>query len=70
MATHSSANQLVLAAIKRTQATSYDPDTGNYNQFWIADRNFNNRTALVIDPPDGRHPGAHRVGARPPADAA
>ena len=49
-------DQLVLAAIQRTQATSYDPTTGNYNQFWIADRDFNNRTSLVVDPPDGRIP--------------
>ncbi len=49
-------DQLVLAAIERTKANSYDPTTGNYNQFWIADRDFNNRTALVIDPPNGRIP--------------
>ena len=49
-------DQLVLAAIERTKAGSYDPTTGNYNQFWIADRDFNNRTSLVIDPPDGRIP--------------
>ena len=49
-------DQLVLAAIERTQATSYDPTTGNYNQFWIVDRTFSDRTALVIDPPDGRVP--------------
>ena len=33
-------DQLVLAAIERTKATSYDPTTGNYNHFWIADRYF------------------------------
>ena len=49
-------DQLVLAAIERTEAKSYDPTTGNYNQFWVADRNFNNRTSLVIDPPDGKVP--------------
>ena len=50
-------DQLILAAIERTQGKSYDPTTGNYNQFWIADRVFNtNRTSLVIDPPDGRIP--------------
>ena len=49
-------DQLVLAAIARTEATSYDPTTGNYNQFWIADREFNNRTSLVVDPPDGLIP--------------
>ena len=35
---------------------SYDPSTGNYNQFWMADREWDNRTSLVIDPPDGQFP--------------
>ena len=50
-------DQLILAAIERSEATSYDPSTGNYNQFWIADRVFNtNRTSLIVDPPDGLVP--------------
>ena len=49
-------DQLVLAAIQQTKAESYDPTTGNYNQFWIAERDFNTRTSLVVDPPDGRIP--------------
>ena len=49
-------DQLVLAAIAGIEATSYDPTTGNYNQFWIAERDFDNRTSLVVDPPDGRIP--------------
>ena len=49
-------DQLVLAAIEGVEATSYDPTTGNYNQFWIAERDFTNRTSLVVDPPDGRIP--------------
>ena len=36
--------------------TSYDPTTGNYNQFWMADREWDNRTSLIIDPPDGLFP--------------
>ena len=36
--------------------TSSDVTTGNYNQFWIADRDFDNRTSMVTDPPDGRVP--------------
>ena len=36
--------------------TSYDPTTGNYNQFWMADRDIDNRTSLVVDPPDGQIP--------------
>jgi hypothetical protein len=35
---------------------SYDPTTGNYNQFWMADREWDNRTSLIIDPPDGQLP--------------
>ena len=29
---------------------------GNYNQFWMVDRDFDNRTSLVVDPPTGRLP--------------
>src|SRR5215467_6389144 len=35
---------------------SSDVTTGNYNQFWIADRDFDNRTSLITDPADGRIP--------------
>ena len=30
--------------------------TGNYNQFWLIDRWFDNRTSLIVDPPSGRIP--------------
>jgi hypothetical protein len=36
--------------------TSSDASTGNYNQFWITDRDFDNRTSLITDPADGRLP--------------
>lgn len=29
---------------------------GNYNHFWLVNREFDNRTSLVVDPPDGRLP--------------
>ena len=49
-------DQLVLKAIERIKdADSYDT-TGNYNQFWIVDRDFDNRTSLVIEPSDGKIP--------------
>ena len=35
---------------------SYDPTTGNYNQFWMAEREWDNRTSLIVDPPDGQLP--------------
>ncbi len=30
--------------------------TGSYNQFWMIDRWFDNRTSLIVDPPNGRMP--------------
>ncbi len=49
---------LILAALDRvTKPGSYDPATGNYNQFWLVEREFEDRrTSLVVDPPDGRIP--------------
>jgi hypothetical protein len=35
---------------------SYDPTTGNYNHFWVVDREFDNRTSLIVDPPNGKKP--------------
>ena len=36
--------------------TSSDGGTGNYNQFWLVERDFDDRTSLIVDPPDGRLP--------------
>ncbi|MEE2793096.1 MAG: hypothetical protein VX453_15795 [Acidobacteriota bacterium] len=36
--------------------SSRDTTTGNYNQFWLVDREFDNRTSLIIEPTDGRLP--------------
>ena len=30
--------------------------TGNYNQFWMSDRDWDNRTSLITDPPNGQFP--------------
>jgi hypothetical protein len=35
---------------------SVDGRTGDYNQFWLPDRVFDNRTSLITDPADGRIP--------------
>jgi len=35
----------------------FDKDTGNYNSFWIVDRDWSDRrTSLITDPPNGRLP--------------
>ena len=45
----------ILAGIEKPG--SYDPATGNYNQFWVVDRDWHDRrTSIIIDPPDGRIP--------------
>ena len=45
--------QAVLNEAKDFESTD---TTGNYNQFWLIDRWFENRTSLIVDPPDGRIP--------------
>ena len=36
--------------------TSTDAGTGNYNQFWLVERDWDNRTSLIVNPPNGRLP--------------
>jgi len=50
--------QLVLNAktTGKFNQLSYDPTTGNYNQFWMSDREWDNRTSLITDPPNGQFP--------------
>ncbi len=36
--------------------SSTDTGTGNYNQFWMVERDWDNRTSLIVDPPNGRLP--------------
>jgi hypothetical protein len=39
-----------------TAPKSHDTETGNYNAFWLPARDFERRTSLIIDPPNGRIP--------------
>jgi hypothetical protein len=48
--------EAVLSDVKTYKPTSFDVATGNYNAFWLVEREFDNRTSLIIDPPDGRIP--------------
>jgi len=51
------ADELFTAALEgKTRFSSADTETGNYGQAWLSDRVFDNRTSLIIDPPDGRLP--------------
>jgi hypothetical protein len=59
--------------VKDPTLRPFDPDTGNYNSFWLVDRSVDNRTSLITDPPDGRlpprvpQPNAGRRGPAPGA---
>src|SRR5262245_18704123 len=51
------ADELFTAAIEgQTKFSSSDTQVGNYDQTWLSDRVWDNRTSLIIDPPDGRIP--------------
>ena len=51
------ADELFTAALEgKTKFSSADTQTGNYDQSWLSDRVWDNRTSLIIDPPDGRIP--------------
>jgi hypothetical protein len=48
--------EAVLLEVQRYKPTTFDVATGNYNAFWLVEREFDNRTSLITDPPDGRMP--------------
>jgi hypothetical protein len=51
------ADDFVTAAVEKgSEYRSFDQKTGNYNQFWIVEREFDNRTSLIVEPRDGRIP--------------
>jgi hypothetical protein len=50
-------DELIVDAVEGKQKPqSHDTQTGNYNAFWLPPREFERRTSLVIDPPNGRIP--------------
>ena len=50
--------QSVLANVNGTKSgfKSTDGGTGDYSSVWLVSRDWDNRTSLIIDPPDGRLP--------------
>ena len=50
-------DELVIDTLEgKGKAASHDTETGNYNGFWLPSRDVDNRTSLIVDPPDGRLP--------------
>ena len=49
-------DRLIQQALGNSTFQDFDEETGNYNAFWLVDRQLDNRTSLIIDPPNGRRP--------------
>ena len=51
-------DSFILAVLDHiAKPNSYDPGTGNYNQFWVVERDWHDRrTSLIVDPADGKIP--------------
>ncbi|MDP6377893.1 MAG: hypothetical protein QF921_13120 [Pseudomonadales bacterium] len=51
------------ALVGEDDPESYDPETGNYDDFWVVRRTFENRTSLIVDPANGKLPPLTEEGA-------
>src|SRR5689334_21926594 len=49
-------DSVFLAALRKNDGFTSTDTTGNYNHFWLVDREFDNRTSLISDPKDGKLP--------------
>ena len=49
-------DRLVRQALDADTPRTFDPITGNYNSFWLVERELDHRTSLVVQPADGRVP--------------
>jgi hypothetical protein len=47
---------LIQEILKDPDLRPFDADTGNYDSFWVVDRDWDNRRSLITDPADGRIP--------------
>jgi hypothetical protein len=58
--------QTVLANVTGTKSgfKSTDGTTGDYSSIWTVEREWDNRTSLITDPPDGRLPAMTTEGQR------
>ena len=49
-------DRLIRQALDANTPRTFDPITGNYNSFWLVERELDNRTSLVVYPEDGQIP--------------
>ena len=53
---HLMGDNLIRKALDPTDIPEVDKETGDYNAFWLVEREFDNRTSVIVDPPNGRIP--------------
>ena len=56
-------DRLIQQALGNAEFQDFDVVTGNYNAFWLVERHLDNRTSLIVDPPDGRIPALTEAAA-------
>ena len=49
-------DRLIQQALGDSEYQDFDVVTGNYNAFWLVERELDHRTSLIVDPADGRIP--------------
>ncbi len=49
-------DRLIQQALGNSEFQDFDAETGNYNAFWLVDRQLDNRTSLITAPANGRRP--------------
>ena len=61
-------DRLIQQALGDSEYQDFDVVTGNYNAFWLVERELDNRTSLIVDPPNGRMPPLTESGAEAAAE--
>ena len=56
-------DRLIQQALGNSEFQDFDVITGNYNAFWLVERHLDNRTSLIVDPPNGRLPALTETAA-------
>ena len=67
---HLLGDRLFQRALGNSTYQTFDDQTGDYNTFWLVERQLENRTSLIVDPPDGRIPPVTPAARRRAAERA
>ena len=65
---HLLGDRLFQRALGNSTYQDFDDQTGDYNTFWLVEREIEDRTSLIVDPPNGRIPPLTPAAARRAAE--